>query len=45
VYSSYGTLQNNTNGTMNLVGGSFNAGTAAAGSDPTYLLVGMMYNF
>jgi predicted porin len=45
VFSSYGSMQNNTNGTLNLVGGGFNSGTAAAGSDPTYLLVGMMYNF
>ena len=45
IFSSYGVLQNDTNGQLNLTGGSFNSGTAAAGSDPTYFLVGMSYNF
>jgi len=45
IFSSYGVLQNDTNGQLNFTGGGFNSGTAAAGSDPTYFLIGMMYNF
>ncbi len=48
IYASYGQVKNAAAGTMGMPGGGFVPVTgpnAAAGSSPTFLLVGMMHNF
>ncbi len=45
IYASYGQVNNSAAGNMGMGGGGFAPVATAAGTDPTYLLVGMMHNF
>ncbi len=45
IYTSYGQVKNAAAGNFGMPGGGFAPVAAAAGSSPTFLLVGLMHNF